>query len=158
MTKKRFNDYKYDAKTEKKFCESIPEKVKWDFQLKSFTWTYKEVHLLEETEVGKSYEKKYTPDLFFPEAGMIFELKGFLRPDAKKRMEIFAKLYPDVDVRVVFNKDKPIRKGAKLTYTGWAEKNGFQSCVAMTYQELPLSWRKELEEAGKKVKNVRKKS
>jgi len=150
MKSKKISLHKYDAKSEKVFCESIPRGIKWDLHETVYTWTYSEVHSKDNLEHSKSYTKKYTPDVNF--VSYTIELKGFLRPDAKKRMEIWRKLYPDVDLRIAFMKDLPITKKAKLTYTGWATKHGFQSCVAKTFDELPPKWQ---EDALLKCKDIK---
>jgi hypothetical protein len=141
------NSFDYDAKSEKAFCESIPKGIKWSLHENVYHWTYSEVHSKGKNEIRKEYDKKYTPDVNFGTFDL--ELKGYLRPDAKKRMEVFRKMYPEADIRVAFQKDLPVRKGAKRKYSDWARINGYKWCIAKTFDDLPEEWKKEIKDAKK---------
>jgi hypothetical protein len=66
---------------------------------------------------------------------MFIEAKGYFRPETQRMMKWVKEQNPELDIRFVFYKDKPIRKGAKLTYMGWAEKYGFPACINIIPQE-----------------------
>lgn len=83
--------------------------------------------------------KKYVPDFTLTtKSGKTFhiEVKGYFRPEDVVKMRAVKFSNPDLDIRLLFAEDKPIRKGAKLTYMGWAKKNGFTAAVG----KIPPSW------------------
>lgn len=51
-------------------------------------------------------------------------------------METVKKQHPELDIRFVFQKNNPLRKGSKLRYTDWAEKYGFPHSV----NSIPEDW------------------
>ena len=67
----------------------------------------------------------YTPDLVLPN-GIYVELKGYLRTDARKKLELFKQQFPHIDLRLVFQNSKATYQGTKKkTCAEWAEKHGF---------------------------------
>lgn len=84
-------------------------------------------------------EGVYTPDFvleFSDQHKRYIETKGYFDPIARRKMAAVKKDNPDKDIRILFVKDNPIRKGSKLTYSGWAEKNGFPWAVG----PIPEDW------------------
>lgn len=83
----------------------------------------------------------YTPDFVLHREGreIIIETKGYFRYEDQKKVKAFRNAYPGADYYMLFEKNNPIRKGAKLTYTGWAEKNGIKAAVGTT---IPEEWLK----------------
>ena len=65
---------------------------------------------------------KYTPDLVID--GVIYEIKGYWT-DREKMVHV-QNSNPDREIIMVFQKDQPIRKGAKTTYTQWCDKKGLK--------------------------------
>ena len=54
------------------------------------------------------------------------ELKGYLRTDARKKLELFKQQFPHIDLRLVFQNSKATYQGTKKkTCAEWAEKHGF---------------------------------
>lgn len=97
-----------------------------------------EVHY-EPTVYTLNITHDYTPDfeIVHPDGRRkVFEVKGFFRYDDQRKAIAFRKDFPDVDYRLIFQKDNPIRKGSKLTYSGWAEKNGIPASVGT----IPKEW------------------
>jgi hypothetical protein len=83
--------------------------------------------------------KKYTPD--FVKDNIIVEVKGFFRPgDQAKYLAIKNHLEVTKDEReLVFafsNPEKKVRKGAKLTMGGWAERHGIRYFSVAELKEL----------------------
>ena len=144
---KQYNPNKYDAKSEETFCDSVPTKIEYGFQANTYKWTYSESHSRENIEVKKEYQKQYTPDINFKLFDL--ELKGYFRPDAKRRMEAFKKMYPEVDLRIAFQDNKKISPKSKRRYLDWARIKGFKACIALTYDDLPEEWKVELNETDK---------
>ena len=94
------------------------------------------------------------PDLILPN-GAVVELKGLLQEEEKRRLLSFhhhllrvttsrtTKLLTEhaplrySGLSILFQSDRPVRKGAKLTYTGWAAKHGIRCAVGLN---IPKEW------------------
>jgi hypothetical protein len=99
-----------------------------------------------ETEVLKYTlpERKYIPDFIFTKKNgnlMYVEAKGILDSDTKCKMRAVRKQHPDKDIRILFQKNQPVRKGAKNKYSDWANQNNYLWAVGT---ELPKEWVKEI--------------
>lgn len=80
-------------------------------------------------------EATYYPDIVFKsDSGteIIVELKGWFRPEDKRKMKSVKICYPRADIRIVFQakNDKNIR---------WCEKHGFKWAIGT----IDLEWFKE---------------
>jgi hypothetical protein len=111
-----YNGYKMASKAEVHFAEWMDDKrLHWLYEPERLDWI--------------PPSRKYTPDFkVMRKDGSFFfvEFKGYLRPSDKTKMKAIRKQYPDLDLRFVFmNAKKPSYKGAKTSYAGWAEKNGY---------------------------------
>lgn len=82
--------------------------------------------------------KKYVPD-FELENGIILECKGkFDADDRAKHLAVKAQ-HPELDVRIVFqNAYNKLRKGAKMTYAEWCDKND----IKWAHKRVPKEWLK----------------
>ena len=81
----------------------------------------------------------YTPDFVARRKGSntkVIEAKGYFRYDDQRKVLAFKREYPGVDYYIVFQQDRPVRKGSKLTYLGWAKKHGITAAVG----EIPEEW------------------
>jgi hypothetical protein len=99
---------------------------------KKYTFTYEKEKL--------PYTLQYVPDfvLLFPDGRKVFlEVKGYLRPTDRTKMRAVRRANPDVDIRIVFDKDNKI-PGSKMRYSDWAAKNGFPCC----FGQIPKDWLK----------------
>lgn len=111
---------------EAKIVEQLrAKKVKFEYE------TLKLKYVLPETK------HTYTPDFSLPN-GVIIEAKGKLDPATRKKMMAVKNSHPDLDIRFVFQRDNPIRKGSKTTYSMWSEKAGFPWAIG----EVPDDWLK----------------
>jgi len=84
-------------------------------------------------------ERLYLPDFVITrnDGSVVYvEVKGYLDNDATRKMRAVKACNPDKTFVFLFSKDNPIRKGAKMTYSGWAEKNGFDWAIG----EVPERW------------------
>jgi hypothetical protein len=67
---------------------------------------------LDENHIKWQYESKafdlgnctYTPDFYLPKSDTYAEIKGYWRDDAKKKFNLFKKLYPKVKIEVLIEK------------------------------------------------------
>jgi len=90
-------------------------------------------------------ERIYVPDFVITRSDgsvVYIEVKGYLDNDATRKMRAVKACNPDKTFFFLFAKDNPIRKGAKMKYSDWAEKNGFDWAIG----ELPERWLKVKEE------------
>jgi len=86
-------------------------------------------------------ERMYVPDFVIERSDgsvVYVEVKGYLDNDATRKMRAVKTCNPDKTFVFLFSKDNPIRKGAKMTYSGWAEKNGFDWSIG----SIPERWLK----------------
>jgi hypothetical protein len=66
---------------------------------------------------------------------LFIEAKGrFLGKDRTKLKAVKA-AHPEIDLRIVFQRNAPICKGSKTRNLDWAAKNGF---IATVFPELPI--------------------
>ena len=99
MTETNQTNYKYGIREDLGFyCHSALEANYARF-LKWFGMKY-------EFESDKcifklSNEKLYICDFYLPELDMYIEMKGYLRPDAKEKLELFKKDYPNIKWRMI---------------------------------------------------------
>jgi hypothetical protein len=82
------------------------------------------------TEVGK--QRRYTPDLFHhaekrdaaegAALGYRIELKGYLRAEERSLLRALCKARPDLDLRIVYQRDWRVSRKSGLTITQWTHK------------------------------------
>ena len=82
---------------------------------------------------------KYTPD--FPVTNRdghewYLETKGRFDTDDRKKHKLLKEQRPDLDIRIYFMRDNPIRKGSKTKYSDWCRKLNIPFCVG----ELNKEW------------------
>lgn len=83
--------------------------------------------------------KNYEPDFVVTlEDGTKFyiEAKGHFDRDARSKMIAVKEQHPDKDIRLVFESDNYLYRGAKWRYSDWAERNGFMYSI----QDVPKDW------------------
>ncbi len=86
-------------------------------------------------------EREYHPDFeILREDGsaVYIEVKGYLDRDAQRKMLAVKECNPDDTFVFLFAKDNLIRKGAKMRYSGWCEKHGFDYAIG----KVPERWLK----------------
>ena len=76
----------------------------------------------------------YMPD--FKIGAMYIECKGLLDLESRKKMILIKQQYPDLDIRMVFMRNNPIRKGSTTKYSDWAEQYGFKYAIG----SAPIEW------------------
>ena len=82
-------------------------------------------------------ERLYIPDFILPN-GIIVEAKGWFLSEDRRKMKLVKKQYPNLDIRMLFQKGKLDQPGqaSKATNREWCRKNGFP-CAEGT---IPLEW------------------
>lgn len=89
-------------------------------------------------------EAEYTPDFVLTKKNgepMYIETKGFFKPSDRRKLLAVKKCNPDIDIRLVFQRDNYLGKSKSGTYTSWAKKHGFPCFVG---ESLPKEWLKEV--------------
>ena len=81
-------------------------------------------------------QSKYTPD-FFLKNGVILEAKGFFKPSDRRKMLAVISQHPELDVRMVFQRNNTLSKHSKTTYGDWCEKHNIPWCI---YPHIPNDW------------------
>ena len=97
---------------------------------------------------------KYTPDFTLPN-GVVVEAKGRFTPADRKKMSLVKEQNPERDIRLIFMVDNTLSKASKTTYTDWATKRGFISCVSRS-GEIPKEWFESKQEAKSTKKKKEK--
>ena len=94
--------------------------------------------------VGYTYEGEkipyvskhhYYPDLKL-DNGVIVEIKGFFPSEDRRKMRLVKEQHPELDIRLLFQSDSKLYKGAKSRYSQWATKHGFPWAL----KEIPSDW------------------
>jgi len=86
----------------------------------------------------------YLPDFKLPN-GIYVEAKGKLDAGTCRKMKAVKAANPNLDIRFVFMRaNNPMRRGSKMRYWEWAEKNGFPWAEGT----IPLEWWKEKNKNG----------
>ncbi len=81
----------------------------------------------------------YTPDFRLPN-GILVETKGRWLMNDRAKMLFVKVQYPDLDIRMVFDRAKaPISPGAKTTCGEWAEKHNMRWAEKL----IPAEWTRE---------------
>ena len=89
---------------------------------------------------AQSYEytltSRYTPDIFLPN-GVILEVKGFFAPKDRRKMLAIKAQHPELDIRMVFQRNNTLTRTSKTTYGMWCDKHDIPWCI---YPHLPACW------------------
>jgi hypothetical protein len=80
--------------------------------------------------------RKYIPD-FTLNNGIIVEAKGRWTLEDRKKIVLVREQNPELDLRMLFQRDQPLNKGAKTTYTAWCDKRGIPYAVG---NKVPKEW------------------
>ncbi len=67
---------------------------------------------------------------------MYIETKGYFRYGDRKKMQEVKQANPELDIRIVFERDNPVRKNKSNRYSDWATKNGFEFSI----NHIPEEW------------------
>ena len=83
----------------------------------------------------------YTPDFNFYGVGgeylFTVEAKGKFDGADRKKMLAVRTAHPEIDLRILFQRDQPLCKGSKSKYSDWATKNNFNFYFGTAF---PIEW------------------
>ena len=123
------------SKLEAKVAAQLP---KYEYERECYVWYERKARALcrkcGSTEV---YQKRtYTPDFFLPN-GIVIEVKGRLTAHNRKILVGTKTENPDLDLRIIFDKNNRLYKGAKTRYSQWAEQHDFEYSLK---GKVPEEW------------------
>jgi hypothetical protein len=115
------------------FRSKFEERVAENLNSRKIPFKYEDVKL---EYTVPSVKRKYTPDFSIGE--MLIEVKGLFDYDSRMKMLLVKEQHPDRDIRLLFMRDQPIRKGSETRYSDWCTTHGFK----FAFKELPKEWLK----------------
>lgn len=121
---------KFRSGYEKSISDSLKKaRVKFDYEKEKISY------------VKPATNHWYTPDfvIYVGKKKIYVEAKGYFDALSRKKMVLVKQSNPQLDIRLLFMSDNPIRKGSKTYYSDWAEKNGFIYAIGT---EIPKQWLK----------------
>ena len=79
------------------------------------------------------FEYVLEPRLYWPDFQIVrsdgsvlyIEVKGYLDRDSQRKMLAVKECHPNETFVFLFSKNNPIRRGAKMRYSDWCKKHGF---------------------------------
>ena len=96
-----------------------------------------EAHTL--SYIQPSVVKRYIADFWLLRSGIIIETKGRFTAADRQKMAQVIEQNPKLDIRMLFMRDQPLNKGAKMTYSQWCDKRGIKYAIG----KIPEEWLKE---------------
>jgi len=123
------------SRLEEKVAAQLP---KYEYERQSYEWHDKNVRAQCKNCGSKAvYQvRSYTPDFFIPN-GIIIEVKGRLTTHDRKVLLGTRENNPELDLRIIFDKNNRLYKGAKTRYSDWAERYGF---IYSLKGKVPEEW------------------
>lgn len=124
-TKKKVN-YQYRSKFEAKIADQLKKnKIKFTYETERVRFVMPESNHV------------YKPDFILPN-GLFIETKGKWDSDSRKKMALVKEQHPKLDIRILFMRDQPIRKGSETFYSDVCKKLGYE----YAFKEIPAEWLK----------------
>jgi len=142
-SKKSIKTGKYRSKLEAAVAEMLEgEKLTFTYETKKLSYIVK---------------RNYKPDFIvacpkkkaFWEREIVIEVKGFFSPTDRSKMLAVKEEHPELDIRLIFQRNNTLYKGSKTKYSDWAEQYGFPyHVVGSTKNMVPKEWLKEIKNAN----------
>lgn len=113
---------------EKKVVQCLTErKVKFEYETKRLKYTVPEKY------------REYIPDFYIEDQDLYIEAKGIFDREAREKMGYIKAQHPELNIKLLFQRDNKIAKNSKTRYSDWARKNGYDFAVSEN-GEIPESW------------------
>lgn len=143
---------KYRSGLEKDMAEFLGRRtIKFDYETGPVPYLSKirsgQCILCGSKQVAK--RRTYLPD--FRVGSIILETKGKLTSAERTKFIDIKQSNPELDLRLVFQRDNRIRKGSDIYYSDWAKSHGFKWCIGT---KLPPKWVKELKKEALSAKDT----
>ncbi len=139
IPKKRKRIQDPEAKRPKKLRSGFEAKVKKSLEARGVEFEYESERLPYTVPESRH---NYLPDyVVITETGskLYIEVKGLFSAADRKKMSLIVAQYPDLDIRLLFQKDNKIQKNSKTKYSDWCLKNGIRFAVSST-GHVPDGW------------------
>lgn len=125
----------------------MEEKVRDDLESRKIPYDYESIKLKYNKEICSNCghitkRGTYTPDFIIlrpDRVRLVVEVKGRLTSSERTKHQRVRRDNPEEDIRFVFQRNQPIRKGSSTTYTQWCDKYGFKWAIGT----VPDEWLKE---------------
>ena len=118
------------------FRSGFEKAIAEDLIEKDAGFTYEEDTIL---YIVPASTRKYIPD-FKLSNGIIVEAKGRWTLEDRKKIVLVIEQNPKLDLRMLFQRDQVLNKGAKTKYSSWCEKRGIPYAVGKV---IPEEWMNE---------------
>lgn len=81
----------------------------------------------------------YLPDFFLPDFGFYIEVKGKFTPDGRNKIRAILECHPDLDLRMLFQRDNWLSKKHHMKYSDWCNRNDILFHIS-SLGEVPEEW------------------
>ena len=123
----------------------LEDRVKKDLDKRGIKYEYESLRLYYEKlscpKCGECIKRGfYTPDFIIQRSSgirLVVECKGLFASADREKHKRVKRDNPTEDIRFLFQRDNPIRKGSKTRYSNWSIKNGYQYSIG---ESIPESW------------------
>lgn len=133
------NEPRYRSGLERRVCQDLKERgVKFYYEPHKLDYT-KEVKQGFCPECGSKLMLKchqYTPDIVLPN-GIHVEVKGKFTGEMRTKMIAVAECNPEIEIKMLFQRDGWLTKKHKMKYSQWCERNGFDCAIG---ESIPNEW------------------
>ena len=90
-----------------------------------------------------SFKYVLEPRVYWPDFQIVrsdgsvlyIEVKGYLDRDSQRKMLAVKQCHPNETFVFLFAKNNPIRRGAKMRYSDWCKKHGFDFSIGIIKEE-----------------------
>ena len=89
--------------------------------------------------------RTYIPDLIFGDEDLIVEVKGRWTAQDRRKMGYVIEQNPDLDIRILFDKDNTLSKNSRTRYSDWCRKRNIKCAIG---KEVPQEWLDEMNNKG----------
>jgi len=93
----------------------------------------------EPTILAYTISRDYKPDFVVrTKNGKIIyiECKGWFKVEDRIKMRAVKASHPDLDIRILFDKNNKVSSRGKMKYTEWCDKHGFKCAI----KTIPTEW------------------
>lgn len=132
------NGYQVRSKLEMLVLTDLVNKgVDFEYEAESYVWLEKlpRAFCAACGEKAVFVERSYTPDVFLSN-GIIVEVKGIFTSHDRKIAAAMQEQHPNLDIRMVFQRDNKLSRSSSTRYSTWCEKKGIKCAIA----KIPEEW------------------
>ena len=124
--RKRFPKRTPKPMVDRKLRSGFERKVRKHLEASGAEYSYESMVI--KYEIPSSVHK-YVPDWVLAN-GIIVESKGFWDSRSRMKMAMVIEQHPELDIRLLFQRDNSISKTSKTKYSDWCSKRGIKFAVS----------------------------